>query len=159
LRASLSVLLSISRLSLFDSCVKFSSLLTRLLRSLETWFESESEKETLPLSSSARLEPNWDCWSDCWYLRLNRDCPVSRKPFANGLLLIFNFVMFSFCKKITNVTLDAMNTKKHILRLDSLHFEKDNFQICKKVIKCIIIIDKERKKISICIIIKICNYN
>jgi len=56
-----------------------------------------------------------------------------------------------------------MNTKKHILlpinRLDSLHFEKDNFQICKKVIKCIIIIDKERKKISICIIIKICNYN
>lgn len=30
---------------------------------------------------------------------LQRDWPVSRKPFANGLLSIFNFVMFSFYKK------------------------------------------------------------
>jgi hypothetical protein len=37
---------------------------------------------------------------------LHRDCPVSRNPFANGLLSIFNFVIRSFCyglnKKIRN---------------------------------------------------------
>lgn len=95
---------------LADFCVKFSKLLTTLSRSLATWFDSESEGES---SSSARLGPHRACWSICWYLRLNFDCPVSRKPFANGLLSIFNFVMPLFCKNNANAfSLDAIVKEK-----------------------------------------------
>lgn len=31
---------------------------------------------------------------------LHLDCPHARKPFANGLLSIFNFVILSFCKQL-----------------------------------------------------------
>lgn len=34
---------------------------------------------------------------DCVNFRLHLDCPVSRNPFANGLLSIFNLVIRSFC--------------------------------------------------------------
>lgn len=35
--------------------------------------------------------------ADTFIFLLHLDCPVSRKPFANGLLSIFNFVIRSFC--------------------------------------------------------------
>lgn len=61
---------------------------------------------------------------------LQRDCPVSRKPLANGLLSIFSFVMRSFCweiKKEENWSIwNAINVSRFLicknLTIVSLYF-------------------------------------
>lgn len=60
-------------------------------------FASPASSKCSSLSSLCFCLPDEADSDDCVSLRLQRDWPDSRNPFANGLLSILSFVIRSFC--------------------------------------------------------------
>lgn len=63
-----------------------------------SWSEEPASEMARVDKGSLEGEPLWLLGFDWMCFRLQRDWPVSRNPLAKGLLSIFSFVIWSFCK-------------------------------------------------------------